>query len=128
MLKKPIWSAIETTLFYYSDDSTTGPVCTKYSNFPWSSFIFWDNFELILYPRVRNSITQLTIKYLTPWWFSTVSTWLFGPFLDGSNSSRLRCNNEIFKSSRWEEIGKYSGIIYISDLCHFQPWKVNYVC
>ena len=24
-----IWSAIETTLFYYSDDSTTGQVCLK---------------------------------------------------------------------------------------------------
>ena len=29
MLKKPIWSAIETTLFYYSGDSTTGQVWTK---------------------------------------------------------------------------------------------------
>ena len=26
MLEKPIWSAIETTLFYYSGDSTTGQV------------------------------------------------------------------------------------------------------
>ena len=26
MLKKPIWSAIETTLFYYYGDSTTGQV------------------------------------------------------------------------------------------------------
>jgi hypothetical protein len=26
MLKKPIWSATETTLFYYSGDSTTGQV------------------------------------------------------------------------------------------------------
>ena len=27
MLQKTIWSAIETTLFYYSGNSTTGQVC-----------------------------------------------------------------------------------------------------
>jgi hypothetical protein len=28
MIKKKIWSAIETALFYYSGDSTTGQVCS----------------------------------------------------------------------------------------------------
>ena len=43
MLKKPIWSAIETTLFYYSGDSTTGQVCFR--SFQWSLCEMW-SFDL----------------------------------------------------------------------------------
>ena len=50
MLKKPIWSTIETTLFYYSGDSTTGQVW-----FLLQDFMNIDGMTLILiflFPRL----------------------------------------------------------------------------
>ena len=44
MLKKPIWNTIETTLFYYSDNSTSPHICLTYvwptQKNPWIEMFF----------------------------------------------------------------------------------------
>ena len=52
MLKKPIWSAIETTLFYYSGDSTTGQVRSTH----WLEYL-----RLISLPQSKYTVTFMSI-------------------------------------------------------------------